>query len=87
MKIKKGLHFFGKLTLKTDQTYKSTVNLLDNMQLETRLEMPPLRYGKSMTDSNGKPNFESVNLFLYNLKRPEQGPTLVLGDQVRRFEG
>eukprot|EP00112_Aurelia_sp_Birch-Aquarium-sp1_P001545 Seg1167.1 transcript_id=Seg1167.1/GoldUCD/mRNA.D3Y31 product="hypothetical protein" protein_id=Seg1167.1/GoldUCD/D3Y31 len=87
LKIKKGLHFFGKLTLKTDQTYQSTVSLLDNMQLETHLEMPPLRYGKSVTDANGKPNFESVNLFLYNLQRPEKGPTLVLGDQVRRFEG
>ena len=88
IKITKGLHFYGRLTLSTKETYQATVNLLDGMQLETRLELPPLLFGKKMVDKDGNPNFRYVNLFMYNsADNKESGPTLVIGGNFARIEG
>ena len=88
IKVTKGLHFYGRLTLSTKETYQATVNLLDSMQLETRLELPPLLFGKKMVDKDGNPSFQSVNLFMYNsADNKESGPTLVIGGNFARIEG
>ena len=88
IKVTKGLHFYGRLTLSTKETYQATVNLLDSRQLETRLELPPLLFGKKMVDKDGNPSFRSVNLFMYNsANNKESGPTLVIGGNFARIEG
>ena len=88
MVVKKGLHFYGKLTLKTEETYDATINLLENMQLQTIIHLRPLRYGKIVENSHGKPTFQHVNLFLYkDNERPELGPDLVSEGQTQIPEG
>ena len=88
LKVTKGLHFYGKLEVSTGKKYKATINLLDNMQLETRLHIPPLRYGSKTISEDGRPSFKYVNVYLYD-KDSEQmiGPDLVLGGPFRKLEG
>jgi len=86
--VKKGLHFYGKLTLKTEETYDATINLLESMQLQTIIHLRPLRYGKIVENSHGKPTFQYVNLFLYkDSERPELGPDLVAEGQTQYLKG
>ena len=88
MKVEKGFHFYGKLSLTSGQTYDATVNMLDGMVLETRLSMPPLRYGNVVKDSDGGKDFSNINLFLS--KNPEEsdiGPTLIYTANGQFFEG
>ena len=88
MIVKKGLHFYGKLTLKTEETYDATINLLESMQLQTIIHLRPLRYGKIVENSHGKPTFQYVNLFLYkDSERPELGPDLVAEGQTQYLKG
>ena len=88
IKVKKGLHFYGKLTLKTAETYDATINLLENMQLETVIHLRPLRYGKKANNTQGKLTFQYVNLFLYkDSERPELGPDLVSVGQTQYLKG
>ena len=87
-KIKKGLHFYGKLTLKTEETYQSTINLLGSMQLQTIIHLEPLRYGKMAENAQGKPIFHHVNLFLYkDSERQALGPDLILEGQTHFLKG
>ena len=88
MIIKKGLHFYGKLTTSAGEIYQSTVNVLDNMQIETIIRLRPLKYGKVTKDKNGKVGFEHVNLFLLEAAgRPEAGPNLIVNGADQRIEG
>ena len=88
IKVKKGLHFYGKLTLKSEETYQSTVNLLDNMQLQVIVHLEPLRYGKMAKDTRGKPLFHHVNLFLYkDSERQALGADFILEGQTQYLKG
>ena len=84
---KKGLHFYGKLTLKTGDKYDAVVKLTDSMKLETRLQLPVLRYGEVVENSNGK-SFKNINLYLRKeAENDDVGPVLVLGAQEQHLEG
>ena len=86
--VSKGLHLFGKLKLKTDEVYDATVNLLDNMQVQTVVHLRPLRYGKITQNSNGRPLYENINLFLYGSKeQSDSGPKLVVDPQTQYLKG
>ena len=86
--MSKGLHAFGKLQLKTGEIYDATVNLLDNMQLQTVVHLMPLRYGKETQKSDGKTLYENINLFLYGSKeQSDSGPKLVVDVQTQYLKG
>ena len=86
--VSKGLHVFGKLKLKTEEVYDTTVNLLDNMQIQTVVHLRPLRFGKVMKSKDGQVSFENVNLFLYGSKeQSDSGPKLVVDPQSQYLKG
>ena len=86
--VKKGLHFYGKMTLKTGETYDTTMNFLDNMQLQTVIQLKPLRYGRMANTSHGKPTFQYVNLFLHKSRETsELGPSLICEGQTQTLKG
>ena len=88
IKVKKGLHFYGKLTLHTGETYDATISLLDNMQFRTLIHLRPLRYGKMAKNTQGKPIFQYVNLFLRkDRETPELGPDLIDEGQIQYLKG
>ena len=86
--VKKGLHFYGKLKLKTGEIYDTTVSGLDSMQWRATFHLEPLRYGKITKDSRGRPIFQHVNLFLHkNSTSTVIGPDFVLEGQTRYLKG
>eukprot|EP00794_Sanderia_malayensis_P008625 gene8625-9555_t len=88
IEVEKGLHFFGKLSLNDDEVYEAMLTLTDDRKLLAEIELPPLRYGQSMTDDNGRKNFQSVNLFLTkDSERPESGPTLLVSPETQELKG
>ncbi len=88
IEVEKGLHFFGKLTLNSEEEYEAAITLTEARQLEAELELPPLRYGRTLEDSNGKRNFQSVNLFLFkDSERQETGPTLFVTAEGQELKG
>ena len=88
MAVPKGLHLYGKLRLKTDETYFTTVNLLDNMQIQTVIHLDPLRFGKVKEGKHGKPSFKNINLFLYSGKdQPDSGPKIVVNQESQFLKG
>lgn len=88
VKVKKGLHFYGQLHLRTGEAYETTVHLLDNMQLQTVIHLKPLRYGKESKKGNGKPIFKFINLYLHKDNEwPELGPDLVCQGETQFLRG
>ena len=88
MKVRKGLHLFGKLQLKTHETYDTTVHLLDNMQIQTVIHLRPLRFGEITHSKHGKPSYKNINLILYRSKdQPEAGPEMVADQQSQYLRG
>ena len=88
VKIDKGLHFYGKLTLKTEETYATTLNLRNERPLQAVMQLDPLRYGKMASNSQGKPIFQYVNLFLHkDNERPELGPDLICDGTTHYLKG
>ena len=86
--VSKGLHLYGKLKLRTNEMYDTTVNLLDNMQIQTVVQLKPLRFGKVMRSKDGQLSFENVNLFLYGSKeQSDSGPKLVIDPQSQYLKG
>ena len=76
------------MTLKTQETYETTINFDEKMQLQTVIHLNPLRYGKMANTSDGKPSFQHVNLFLHkDSERPELGPDLVCKQQRQELRG
>ncbi len=73
-----------------DEVYNATLSLTGSRkdELEAAMELPPLRYGSTTTDDEGKSNFSHVNLFLFKeAERPETGPTLYLDREGERIKG
>lgn len=88
MTVSKGLHLFGKLQLKTDERYYATVNLLDNMQIQTVIHLKPLKFGEITRSKHGKPSYQNINLFLYSGKDQfDSGPQIVVGLQSQYLRG
>ena len=88
VEVKQGLHFYGKLTLKTVETYQTTINFPGNMRLQIVIHLNPLRYGKLAKNPQGRPIFRYVNLFLHkDNERPELGPDLICEGQTQYLRG
>ena len=88
LKVKRGLHIYGRMTLRTEETYETTINFDKDMQLRTIIHLTPLRYGKMANTSDGKPIFEHVNLALHkDSERPELGPDLKCREQSQELTG
>ena len=91
LKVKTGLHFYGKLTLKTKEIYDSTINHFRtdrSEQLQTVVHLNPMRFGKKVRKSKNKPSFQFINLFLTkSSEEPELGPDLVYNGQIQYLQG
>ncbi len=88
VKVKKGLHFYGKLFLNEEEEYDAIVSLTEERKLIAEIELPPLRYGRSKTDSEGKRSFKKINMFLSRRAgRQETGPTLFVTSQGQEIKG
>eukprot|EP00794_Sanderia_malayensis_P008627 gene8627-9557_t len=88
IEVERGLHFFGKLTLNAEEAYEALVSLTDDREMLAEIQLPPLRYGRSLTDSSGRANYKNVNLFLtQDSERPESGPTLFVSPHKEQLRG
>eukprot|EP00794_Sanderia_malayensis_P008626 gene8626-9556_t len=88
IEVERGLHFFGRLTLNAEEAYEALISLTDNREMLAEIELPPLRYGRSLTDSSGRANYKNVNLFLtQDSERPESGPTLFVSPHKEQLRG
>ena len=88
VEVTQGLRFHGQLTLPTSGgVFEATVSLTDSMQLETRIQFPPLKYGPKSAKRDGK-SFDKTKVYLSkDADSTDAGPVLVVNGQNEYYEG
>ena len=87
MNVRKGFYFFGKLTLRSQETYNATIKVLDGA-VQTTLHLKPMKFGKVTEDERKRKSFKGINAFITRAKNaPEQGPDLTFTSSEAELKG